>query len=267
MGHEFDAHIAVAAEGAGRYRADLAAGWVVGGGVNGGYQLAVIGNAIGAAIPAKPDPIAMSAYFLSPGAPGPAYVDVDVRRDGRTVSTLAAHLVQGDTTRIDVLATYGDLGGREGDVQTTAPEIDLPPLEDCVPNTFAPPEFRKDAPLLDRFDMRFHPDQVGWAIGKPSGEGEISAWFRLVDGREPDPIELLMVVDALPPVTFELGRMGWAPTLELTAHVRARPAPGWLKVRHLTRNLAGGMFEEDCEVWDSAGRLVAQSRQLALVPR
>jgi len=50
-------------------------------------------------------------------------------------------------------------------------------------------------------------------------------------------------------------------------HVRARPAPGWLKVRHETRNLAGGMFEEDCEVWDSAGRLVAQSRQLARQPR
>ncbi len=267
MGHEFDAHIAVAAEGAGRYRADLAAGWVVGGGVNGGYQLAVIGNAIGAALPAKPDPIAMSAYFLSPGAPGPAYVDVDVRRDGRTVVDRRRPPRAG---RRHPDRRAGDVrrpGRRDGDVRTTAPEIDLPPLEECVPNTFAPPEFRKGAPLLDRFDMRFHPDQVGWAIGKPSGEGEISAWFRLADGREPDPIELLMVVDALPPVTFELGRMGWAPTLELTAHVRARPAPGWLKVRHLTRNLAGGMFEEDCEVWDSAGRLVAQSRQLALVPR
>jgi acyl-CoA thioesterase len=267
MGYEFDGQIAVAEERPGRYRADLAAGWVVGGGVNGGYQLAVVGNAIATALPQKPDPIAMSAYFLSPGAPGEAHVDLDVRREGRSVATVAADLVQGDTTRITVLATYGDLGAQVGEVRTTAEEIDLPPLEECVSNSFAPPELRKIAPLMDRFDMRFHPDQVGWAVGRPSGEGVLSAWFRLADGREPDPIELLMVLDALPPVTFELGRMGWAPTLELTAHVRARPAPGWLKVRHLTRNVAGGMFEEDCEVWDSAGRLVAQSRQLALYPR
>ena len=53
---------------------------------------------------------------------------------------------------------------------------------------------------------------------------------------------------------------GWAPTLELTCHVRRRPAPGWLKVTHTTRNLSGGMFEEDCEVWDAAGVLVAQAR-------
>ena len=77
------------------------------------------------------------------------------------------------------------------------------------------------------------------------------------DGREPDPLSLLAVCDVLPPVTFDLGMPGWAPTLELTVHVRARPEPGWLKVRHATRNLSGGMFEEDCEIWDSAGRLVA----------
>jgi hypothetical protein len=87
------------------------------------------------------------------------------------------------------------------------------------------------------------------------------------DPREPDPLLLLLAVDALPPVTFDLGLPGWAPTLELTAHVRASPAPGWLRVRHATRNLAGGLLEEDAEVWDAAGRLVAQSRQRARAPR
>ena len=95
----------------------------------------------------------------------------------------------------------------------------------------------------------------------------IQGWFKLADDRPLDPIALLLVVDALPPVTFDLGLPGWAPTLELTAHVRAKPAPGWAIVRHYTRTVAGGVFEEDCEVWDSTGTLVAQSRQLALQPR
>lgn len=267
MAHEFDTQIAVTPGEDGTYTAELADGWRVGAGLNGGYLLAVVGNAIRAALPAKPDPIALSAYFLSPASPGPATVRIDVRREGGRVATVAADLLQGDATRITVLATYGDLDRGADDVRTTAEPFDLPPREQCVPNTMAPEEVRRIAPLMERFEMWFHPDQVGWVTGQPSGQGVLSSWFRLVDGREPDPVELLMVVDAMPPVTFDFGLMGWAPTLELTVHVRAKPAPGWLKVRHATRNMAGGMFEEDCEVWDSAGRLVAQSRQLALAPR
>lgn len=93
------------------------------------------------------------------------------------------------------------------------------------------------------------------------------AWFGLADGREPDPLALLLAVDALPPTAFELGLHGWVPTLELTVHVRALPAPGPLRVAITTRNLAGGHLEEDAEVWDSDDRLVAQSRQLARAPR
>ena len=267
MTYEFDGHIAVTADGDSRWTADLAAGWQVGGGVNGGYLLAVIGNALRHTFPDKPDPIAVSAYYLSATVPGLAAISINVRREGGSVATASADLRQGPDARITALATYGDLDRLGDDVGTTAEEPDLPPVEHCVPNSMAPPEVRAIAPLMDRFDMRFHPDHIGWAVGQPSGNGVLSAWFRLVDGREPDPVSLLMVVDALPPVTFDLGMMGWAPTLELTAHVRARPAPGWLKVRHATRNMAGGMFEEDCEVWDSAGRLAAQSRQLARQPR
>jgi acyl-CoA thioesterase len=267
VSYEFDGQIALTRETETRYAADLSKGWMVGGGLNGGYLLAVMGNAIRRTLPGKPDPIAVSAYYLSASKPGPATVDVKVRRAGGSISTVSADLSQDGAARITALATYGDLDELGDDVGTTAAEPDLPPLDECVPNTFAPPEIHKIAPLMDRFDMLFHPQHVGWAIGSPSGRGELAAWFRLKGGREPDPISLLMVVDALPPVTFDLGMLGWAPTLELTAHVRAKPAPGWLKVRHATRNLAGGMFEEDCEVWDSAGRLVAQSRQLARQPR
>lgn len=267
---EFDRDTAVTATGpeaGGEYAVELAPGWLVGGGVNGGYLLATIGTAVRAALPGKPDPLAVSAHYLSASTPGPARVAVDVRREGGTVATAAAELRQDGAARISALATYGDLGRLGPDVGTTAVEPDLPDPERCVPTAVAPEHVRRMAPLMDRFDLRFHPDHVGWALGRPSGRGELAAWFRFHDGREPDPIALLLVVDALPPVTFDLGLPGWAPTLELSAHVRARPAPGWLKVRHATRNVAGGMFEEDCEVWDSTGRLVAQARQLALQPR
>ena len=267
MGHEFDRDTEITRTGEGEYAASLAPGWVVGGGVNGGYLLAVMGNALRESAGAKPDPLAVSAHYLSASMPGPATVNTRVLRDGGSVATLAADLAQDGQTRITALATYGALGTLPDDVRTTATEPDLPPLEECLPSSMAPEDVQRIAPLMSRFDFRIDPAYAGWAIGKPSGSGIIQAWFRLADGREPDPISLLMTLDALPPVTFDLGMPGWAPTLELTAHVRGVPAPGWMKVRHATRNMAGGMFEEDCEVWDSAGRLVAQSRQLARTPR
>ena len=273
MDYEFDRGIVVEPTGPGEYAANLGAGWVVGGGVNGGYALAVIGNAIRAelTVDGQPDPVSVSAYYLSPTKPGPAVVRVRRIRVGGKRSTVAASLFQEsegqEVERITALAVYGDIDRMPAEVERQIPPPELPPLEDCVEARWAPEDVRRVAPLLERFGTRIDPAYVGWAVGKPSGSGIIQGWFKLADDRPLDPIALLLVVDALPPVTFDLGLPGWAPTLELTAHVRARPAAGWAIVRHATRNISGGQFEEDCEVWDSEGNLVAMSRQLALLPR
>lgn len=50
-------------------------------------------------------------------------------------------------------------------------------------------------------------------------------------------------------------------------HLRARPVPGWLRCGWRGRHVADGYLDEDCEIWDAAGRLVATSRQLAVFPR
>jgi hypothetical protein len=278
---EFDRGIAVSPQGDGRYGADLDGGWVVGGGVNGGYLLAVLGNAVRERLvdTGHGDPFSVSAHYLSASVPGPATVETEVVRSGGRFSTVAATLVQHvegvRVPRISALATYGDLD-KAHDASTDAaadalhlalPVPDLPPREQCLLASDAPDEIKRMAPLIERFGTLLDPAGATWAVGKPSRKGVIQGWFELADHRPLDPIALLMVVDALPPVTFDLGMPGWAPTLELTVHVRARPAPGWAVVRHYTRTVAGGLFEEDCEVWDSTGRLVAQSRQLALQPR
>lgn len=73
--------------------------------------------------------------------------------------------------------------------------------------------------------LKLDPSTLGWALGQPSGKGEMRAWFGLADGRDAD-LSLLLAVDALPPTAFEIGISGWVPTVELTVHIRCRPAPG-----------------------------------------
>ena len=89
--------------------------------------------------------------------------------------------------------------------------------------------------------------------------------MRYRDGRDADSLSLPALVDAAAPVVLDLGEAG-SSTVELTVHVRARPAPGWLACRSTTRFVAGGFYEEDFEIWDSTGVLGAQSRQFALLP-
>jgi acyl-CoA thioesterase len=273
---EFDSGIALSArpDDASTYDGALDPGWQIGAGVNGGLLLASVGHALSRVFAGAghPDPIAISAYFLSASRPGPAVLATQVLRRGRSMSTGQASRIQkaddgADVERVRALATYGHLDSLPDDVRTTATPPDMPPPERCIGTDQAPPDFLEQASLLERLDLRLDPACVGWALGEPSGRGLLQGWLRMADGREPDPLLLLLAVDALPPVTFDLGHFGWTPTLELSVHLRARPAAGWLAVTHRTRNLAGGLLEEDAEVWDSTGRLVAQSRQLARAPR
>ncbi|HEV3464145.1 MAG TPA: thioesterase family protein, partial [Actinomycetota bacterium] len=63
--------------------------------------------------------------------------------------------------------------------------------------------------------------------------------------------------------SFDLGLPTWAPTVALTVYLRGLPAPGWLGCVMRGQLWQGGWFDEDADVWDSAGRLVAQARQFA----
>jgi acyl-CoA thioesterase len=254
------------------YDARLDEAWQIGSGINGGFLLALAGKALSDSFPGHPDPFSISAYYLSASLAGPARLDVSRLKSGKAMTTGQVSVSQhGDDgnpiERLRAIAHFGHLEGLSDEVRTTALPPQMPPPEDCLPSSAAPPKFLDSARLLQRLDIRLDPETSGWAVGEPSGQGIIQGWLKMADDRTPDPLQLLFAVDALPPVTFDLGLYGWTPTLELTVHVRAQPAPGWLLVRHSTRNFAGGLLEEDGEVWDSTGRLVAQSRQLAMAPR
>ena len=263
MTFEFDEDTAISPAGAGTYTADISPRWNVGDKPNGGYLLALALRAAAADLP-LPHPFTSTAHYLRAGRPGPALLDVEVVRAGRTHATAEVRVIQDDAEIVRVLTTFGDLAALDGPTQVSGAPPDIPPLEECLQGRGQNPGGMTVA-IAERFETAVDPTTLGWLRGKRTGTARVAAWMRLVDGREPDPLSLSMVVDALPPPVFDLdlGTAGWVPTIELTAHIRALPAPGWLQVVATTRFVQGGYLEEDAEVWDSQGTLVAQSRQLA----
>jgi acyl-coenzyme A thioesterase PaaI-like protein len=246
-------------------------GWDIGGNANGGYLLALAASGL-RHVAARPDPVTLTAHYLSPGRPGPAVVHGQVVKAGKRFATVAGSLASvgpdaEHRTVIQVLGTFGDLtsGAASEFVAMHGAPPDLPPWDECIPresNGVVP------VPMMDHLSIRLHPDHAGWLRGEKVGLAEMAGWFGFVDGRPLDSLAMLLVADALPPAVFNIDvPSGWVPTVELTVHVRALPAPGPVRCVTRTRFVHGGMFEEDGEVWDSAGTLVALSRQLALLPR
>ncbi|MGH0036391.1 MAG: thioesterase family protein [Myxococcota bacterium] len=241
----------------------IARGWDIAGRANGGYLLVLAARAMAEAA-GRPDPVTVTAHYLRPGEPGPAEVRASRVRAGRRFATATGVLQAGGRPLLQALGTFSDLEGSSGPERVDAAPPELPAPDDC---TTQGSDEVGGPPFMDRVDLRLHPTDAGFRRGEPSGDMRVRGWFRLRDQEAIDSLGLLLAVDAFPPTIFN-ARMprGWVPTLELTAHVRARPCPGWLRCAFTTRFVTGGFLEEDGEVWDSAGRLVAQSRQLALVP-
>lgn len=243
------------------YLADLDLGWGIRGKPNGGYLLAVVSRAALHAAD-RPHALAVSGHFLRPPSGGPAEIRCTVLRSGRTVATVRTTLVQNDRPCLEALVTAGELGSAEPDWSARVPPT-LPPPQECLGGP--PPNFRVE--LLDHVEVRIDPATAAFGREgpKPTGRPEMRGWVRFRDGAEADALALPLIVDVLPPTVFNLGRYGWAPTVELTSLLRTLPAPGWLACVATTDLVADGWFDSGVEVWDETGGLVAQARQLARV--
>jgi acyl-CoA thioesterase len=259
---EFDLATAIVPTGAG-FSATIDPGWTIGSRPNGGYLIALATRAA-LMVTGQPHPLAVSSHFLAPPSTGPGELEVQALRNGRSVSTARATLLQQGQPCLEALVSSGRLEpGAEPAWRADSEPPELPPVDDCLPGQVELPGSGLRVAIVERLDMRLDPATAGWARGKPAGRLEARGWVRFRDGRPPDPLGLLQAVDALPPTSFELGIMTWAPTLELTVYVRDLPSDGWLRCAIRGRLLQGGWFDEEVEVWDERGHLVAQSRQLA----
>ena len=255
------------AEGGG-LAAVLDAGWDVGAGIlNGGYLLAVAGRAAAFDSP-HPHPVALSASYLRATGPGPVAIGVTAGPAGRTLAHASVLLTDAGGPTLAVQATTATLTNDAPVYADARP--DVPPVEECLAADAGADLGGRPVPevgLRRQVETRLDPATAGWAIGQPSGEPVMRGYVRLTDGSAPDPFSLILFADVLPPTSWGLGLFGWSPTVQLQVLVRALPAPGWCLVESRASEIAGGWLDENYRIWDSAGRLVAQSRQLARLPK
>jgi hypothetical protein len=263
--HVFDHATAVEPTGDRRYEAVLDEEWSISGKLNGGYLLAVATRAaLAEAGEGHEHALATSAAFAAPAPAGPVLVTVEPLRLGRGTSVLRARLSSpdGGTPYLDALVTAGRIA--DGDPVVPGPAAPaFPPEEDCPRLAVDAGPFR--VPILGVVAERMDPGTTGFGTGRPTGAGELRAWVRFDDGRDPDPLALITIADALPPPSFDVPGLqyGWTPTLQYTVFVRGVPAPGPLRVRTRARSITGGAMDETCDVWDAGGRHVAVAHQLA----
>jgi acyl-CoA thioesterase len=245
-----------------RFAAEIAPGWDIGGNANGGYLMAIAGRAMADAV-GRP-PVTLTAHYLRPAAPGPCEIEVSIVRAGRRFATATASLTMESGQILQLLGTFGDQTPGGPSLTRESP-VELPDYDDCE----IPPEAEDARPEINRrLAVRIRPGDEGFRTGSPSGQPEIRGWFAFADHEPIDAIGLLLVADAFPPPIFNTTLpVAWVPTVELTVHIRGVPAPGPLRCWFRSRFVHDGLLDEEGEIWDSTGTLVAQSRQLALLPR
>jgi acyl-CoA thioesterase len=234
--------------------------WIVFG-PNGGFVGAQIVRAMGAAVDdPERTPRSLTIHYTSAPAEGPVRIRTTVERAGRALTTVSARMEQDNRLIALALAAFSKPRNRAVEFdQLGAP--DAPPPEEL--------EAWPAHPDLPPFSRQW---EVRPAFGGPPfqerEEAVTGGWIRPLDPHPLDGPLLAQLADAWIPAVFQrLTEPNPVPTIDLTVHFRSElPLPAdYALVRFESRLARGGYVEEDGLIWDRDGRLIAQSRQLALL--
>ncbi len=206
-------------------------------------------------------PRSLTVHFLRPPAEGALELEIEVERAGRSASSLTGRILQEGRLMALAIGTWTQRYDGALEWPLPAPAV---PAPDELPSA----ELGPSAPRMFRqLDVRRVFGSVPFGGGDEALTG---GWIRT---RVPQPLDdalLALLTDAwFPSVFTRLSAPSPAPTIDLTIHFRDRlpddPHP-WVLGRYRSQAAIDGLFEEDGELWSADGRLLAQSRQLALLP-
>ncbi|MGD9079272.1 MAG: thioesterase family protein [Desulfobacterales bacterium] len=256
--HQFDRDILFKAGEPFSFSGQIADNWSINGVPDGGYLMAILTKAMMRHSEMKSTPI-ITANFLNRCEPGDASVTIEKMATSKQFDRFQGSLSQKGKEKIRAFGTFA-IENKECLVErceSSGPEI--AELEKCV----AVPEI-PNYTLFGQLDLRLDPICTGWMLGKLSDTSEIKGWIKFKNDRPFDVLSILLIADSFPPaVISSQGMVAWVPTIELSVNVRKLPTTDWLKCSFRTRFITCGLLEEDGEIWDQKGELIAISRQIA----
>jgi acyl-CoA thioesterase len=252
----------------GRFHASIPEGWKVMY-VFGGVSMYTALRAMAESL-ARPELplVTANAIFLAPVPPGPLTVDVEILRDGRNASQVAADLrVPGvDAPALRVHGVFGAAHDTHLEFQ------DVPVPEAPRPSQVSPPPLERPHPFGT---IPFH-EQTEWRPVSPlddPGTGRFCSWVRLVrDAQLPDgsrdPLILAVHGDVLgPAVGRGLGPRPDEPIMVLSLEIGIRfirtPATPWVLQEIEAWHVGDGYATGPARLWDEEFRLCAIANQTA----
>ncbi|ETA66530.1 thioesterase family protein [Haloechinothrix halophila] len=261
--------------GDGTFTTTLRPEWSVGGHPHAGFLVALMARAAVTVVSEHAelasDPISISVEFLRAASLGPALLRTDVRKAGGQLTVVGVRLEQRGRCCVEATVMISRLPWQRS-VWSELPVMPAEPPSNAI--ALSKTQSGDGARLTEGCEVRLDASTALFLAGRrppvTAGNAKVPRlrlrlWVRPKSGPT-DVYFALLAGDVSPPVPSNLGHGGFAPPVQLTALVRARPAPGWLRVHVDSRAVSRPWFDSDATVIDAAGQLVCQMRQLAVTP-
>ena len=245
--------------------------YFVGNTPHGGYLMAIMHKALTNVLPHS-TAISSSVQYLDRIDAKPFELVVETFKTSRGSSSGIVKLIQDKKICTTFTGTCSDFEFMKGydDLQKPLPKI----FKDKDKNDYVKMNYDKISKgftpaFIQQLECLIHPDHAWWnredSNNNKDNEARCSAFLEM-EGGTPDQFCLSFYSDILPPVVSnKYGPLGWIPTITLTTHIRQLPSTSVVYADFKATDINKGYFEQDCNIWDLNGNLVASSRQLTRI--
>lgn len=239
-------------------RAEVSNNFLVNGVPNGGYMMALLTQAL--QTQAKNQAIvSVSANFIRPNKLKEIVFSPELISESSQFERYSVKGLQDGKESIRATVNLMKEFPQGKEVRYELPPKEVLPRDECR-RMLAFPGYS----IFKNVHVLMQPESFGWIKGSPTERSEHKGWIRLVEERPWDAQSVLLASDAFPPpVLATEGMVAWVPTIEMSVQIRKIPTSRWLRCAFRSNYITDGLIEEDGEIWDENGELVAISRQLA----